>query len=185
MDRENLRDLFPMGAFLPTFSLPSASGGAVGNEYLIGGKFGLVVFSCNHCPYVKKSEGELLSIVKEFGSMGLKIVAINSNDALQYPEDSFEEMMKVAKRLPFPYLYDESQEVAKAFDAACTPECYLFDHMEKLVYHGSVVHAPGSSVDANSHPLRKALLQGFSGENISPENVRAIGCSIKWKKGKS
>lgn len=129
MERETSSGSFPLGSRLPSFELLNTDGKRVGSDYLKGAKAGLVAFLCNHCPYVKGSEEMLISIVKRFQADGLKTLTINSNDAGKYPEDSYEKMKEKAAvlSLPYPYLHDESQGVARAFDAACTPEFYLFD----------------------------------------------------------
>lgn len=183
MERDNASGKFPLGSSLPSFSLPNVDGTTIDDSYLRAGKAALVVFSCNHCPYVKGSDQLLIETSIKFASAGLKVVAINSNDAAKYPEDSFERMKEKAERLslPFPYLYDESQEVARLFDAACTPECYLFDSSQKLVFHGAICESPKDSGASRANFISKAIGQLTAGETIKPAFIHPIGCSIKWK----
>jgi peroxiredoxin len=125
----------------------------------------------------------LISIVKRFQGEGLKTLAINSNDAVKYPEDSYEKMREkaVAHSLPYPYLHDESQEVALLFDAACTPEFYLFDHEGKLVYHGTINVSPRDPSRVTKDYLSKAIESVLEGRTPEPQFVHPLGCSIKWK----
>lgn len=183
MERDTSSDKFPLGSKLPHFHLPNVDGRHIGNEYLRGAKAALVVFTCNHCPYVKGSEAELLLVAKEYEKSGLKTVAINSNDAAKYPEDSFEKMKENAKNmgLPYPYLYDESQQVARLFDAACTPECYLFDAGHTLIFHGTINDNLQNASLAKNHYLAEAVKQALEGQKPEPAFVHPIGCSIKWK----
>jgi peroxiredoxin len=183
MQRETPSSALPFGASLPAFSLPSTTGATIGSDYLAGAKAALVVFSCNHCPYVRGSDEMLLGIIKAFQPQGLKAVIISSNDATQYPEDSFEKMQAkaTAAGFPCPYLYDESQSVARAFDAQCTPECYLFDSSGKLAYHGTVNDNPRDKTKASKDFLSTAISQVLSGAPASPNYVHPVGCSIKWK----
>jgi len=185
MQRETPSPRLPLGSAMPAFSLPSTAGTTVRNADLAGAKAALVVFSCNHCPYVKGSEEMLLSIIRAFEPKGLKAVIISSNDAVQYPEDSFEKMKSkaAAASFPCPYLYDESQTVARAFDAQCTPECYLFDGSGKLAYHGTINDNPKDKAKASKDFLSSAISQVLSGQLASPNYVHPVGCSIKWKLG--
>lgn len=185
MQRETPSSRLPLGSNLPTFSLPSTTDTIVGSAQLLGGKAALVVFSCNHCPYVRGSDEMLLSIIKAFQPKGLNAVIISSNDAAQYPEDSFEKMKikAAAANFPCPYLYDESQSVARAFDAQCTPECYLFDASGKLAYHGTINDNPKDKTKASQDFLSTAISQVISGAPANPNYVHPVGCSIKWKLG--
>lgn len=183
MQRESSSVRFALGSSLPKFSLPNALGGTIDQSYLSGGKAALVAFVCNHCPYVKGSEEMLIGIVRRFEQQGLKTVAISSNDALQYPDDSFEQMKAKASQmdLPYPYLYDESQAVAKSFDAACTPEFYLFDRAGVLVYHGAISDSPRDPKKVTKDYLSEAIAAALDGKIPSPQFVHPLGCSIKWK----
>src|SRR6185312_6595678 len=144
MQRETPSQKLPFGSPIPAFSLPNVDGSTISSDYFKGANAALIVFSCNHCPYVKGTDEMLLAAIRHFEPKGLKTVIISSNDAAQYPEDSFDNMKLKAKSFDFPcpYLYDEKQEVARAFDAACTPECYLFDGHGKLAYHGTINDNP-------------------------------------------
>jgi peroxiredoxin len=183
MQREIASDAFPLGSTLPKFSLPATDGRSIGSDYLTGAKGALVVFTCNHCPYVKGSEALLIETVRRFEAKGLRAVAISANDPVQYPEDSFENMKAKAKSLalPFPYLFDESQQTAKAFDAACTPECYLFDARSKLVFHGAITDNPKDPGAKRRNFLAEAVEQLLSAKPVQPGFVHPLGCSIKWK----
>ena len=183
MERDTMSSAFPLGSPLPAFELLNVDGQRLGSDYLKGAKVGLVAFLCNHCPYVKGSEDMLISIVKRFQGDGLKTLVINSNDAVTYPEDSFEKMQHKAATfaLPYPYLYDESQEVARSFDAACTPEFYLFDRDGKLAYHGTINDSPRDPSRVTKDYLSKAIESVLEGENPEPQFVHPLGCSIKWK----
>jgi hypothetical protein len=187
MERIDGSKQFPIGSFLPHFSLTQATPlgselSVIDDTYLRGGDAALVVFTCNHCPYVKGSQQGLLTAIEPYlPSNRLRVVAISANDAARYPEDSFDAMRANASIYPFPYLYDESQEVAKLFDAACTPEVYLFDSAGVLVYHGGIVDTPREPSRVTVNYLGAALKQVFAGEMVDPSFVRSIGCSIKWR----
>lgn len=150
-----------------------------------GEKGTLVMFICNHCPYVKHVMHELVQLGRDFIENGVGFVAINSNDVENYPEDSPEKMKIFAKEqdFPFPYLFDESQEVAKAYDAVCTPDFDLFDANGKCVYRGRLDGSrPGNDVPVTGSDMRKALHQLLNGETIPVEQQPSMGCNIKWKK---
>jgi peroxiredoxin len=183
MQRDHASDGFPIGSAMPAFSLKNVDGKQISNDYFNGAKAAMVVFSCNHCPYVKGSDEMLISIVRKFEREGLKTVAISSNDAVKYPEDSFDNMKVKAQtmHLPFPYLYDESQEIARKFDAACTPEVYLFDAAHKLAYHGTINNSPRNPAEASVDFLSQAITQVLEGQKADPPFIHPIGCSIKWK----
>lgn len=183
MERTSDSAAFSVGSPLPTFELLNVDGTKVGSHFLQGAKAYLVGFLCNHCPYVKGSEEMLIRIVRRFQPDGLKVVTISSNDAAQYPEDSFEKMQEKAQamKLPYPYLYDESQAVAKMFDAACTPEFYLFDRNRELVYHGTINDTPRNPSTVTKDYLSDAIIAALEGRTPEPQFVHPIGCSIKWK----
>ena len=183
MKREISSDKFPMGTQLPQFSLKGVRGSSFDSGSTPIDKGLLIVFTCNHCPYVKGSEAELMQVARRYGTEGLKTVTINSNDPIKYPEDNFEKMEERAKNLglPYPYLFDATQEVARLFDAACTPESYLFDKNRTLVYHGAINDNPKDSGAAKQFHLRQAVEQLLSGKAVNPAFVHPFGCSIKWR----
>jgi len=184
MQRESLSQIFPLGTPLPDFILSATDGSSVSSkDFFSGASAALVVFVCNHCPYVKGSDHEFVEIAKQFGNQGLRIVAISSNDAVAYPEDSFQKMGEKAQMLslPFPYLYDESQKVARLFDAQCTPECYLFNSDLTLVYHGAINDSPRDSSRVTRHFLRDAVEQLLKEGSTVLGFSHPTGCSIKWK----
>ncbi len=142
----------------------------------------VVVFSCNHCPYVQAYEDRIKQIQKDFAGE-LQVVAINSNDEVKYPDDSFEEMKKRAalREFNFPYLRDADQSVAKAFGATHTPEVFLFDSEQQLVFHGKVDDNWQDEKSVRSKYLRNAIDELFAGKTISVPETFTIGCTIKWK----
>jgi len=146
----------------------------------------LVMFICNHCPYVKKIKSGLVDYAKDYMPRGVAIVAISSNDVEGYPEDSPERMKLDAAQhgYPFPYLFDEVQQVAKAYKAACTPDIYLFDSKRRLVYRGQFDDSrPKNDRPVTGMDLRKATDRLLAGQTVSEEQIPSIGCNIKWKKG--
>ena len=142
----------------------------------------VVIFSCNHCPYVRAYEDRIIKIQNDYKDK-IAVVAINANDSDNYPEDSFENMQKRAdeKHFNFPYLWDKDQSVAKAYDAAHTPEIFLFDKERKLVFHGKIDDNWREPENVKQTYLRNALDELFSGEQISVPETFSIGCTIKWK----
>ncbi|MFN4896241.1 MAG: thioredoxin family protein [Pseudomonadota bacterium] len=183
MERASESATFALGSKLPSFELANVDGSTVGTSYFKGAKACLVAFLCNHCPYVKGSEEMLIEIVKRYQPEGLKTVTISSNDAVQYPDDSFEKMKDKARvmNLPYPYLYDESQQVAKMFDAACTPEFYLFDRDHTLVFHGTINDSPRDPSKVRKDYLSEAIVSVLEGRKPEPQFVHPLGCSIKWR----
>ena len=182
--------MISLGTVAPAFELTDVvSGKAVGRDDVADDKPGLLVmFICVHCPYVKHVEAELARIGRDYeGKLG--IVAISSNDVAEYPEDSPAEMKAQAKRLDFrfPYLYDETQEVARAYDAACTPDLYLFDRDLKLVYHGQLDESRprrgdfGNDIPVSGKDLRAAIDAVLRGKRPDTNQRTSIGCNIKWK----
>lgn len=183
MKRESASEKFGIGSALPEFELPNAVGNRSGSDYLCSGSTALVVFTCNHCPYVIGSEDVLLKSVREFEAKGLRTVFICSNDAATYPDDSFENMKAKAesKDFNFPYLHDEEQKVAPLFDAQCTPELFLFGSDHKLVFHGTVSNNNKDASQASENHIQQALEQLVSIGECNPSFVHPFGCSIKWK----
>lgn len=175
----------PLGFEAPDFNLPDMiSGRQLGFADIKGEKGTLVMFICNHCPYVKHVVHELVRLANDYRPQGIGFVAINSNDALKYPEDSPEKMKYFAaeNRFPFPYLYDETQEVAKAYDAVCTPDFDLFDANDRCVYRGRLDGArPGNDVPVTGEDMRLAINQLLAGLPIPADQPPSMGCNIKWK----
>ena len=146
----------------------------------------LVVFICNHCPYVVHIRDSFIDFSNEYQSKGLGIIAISSNDILSYPDDSPEKMRDDALKYayPFPYLFDENQEVAKAYRAACTPDFFLYDKERSLVYRGQYDSSrPKNSIPVTGEDLRDATENLIKGEKITAEQSPSMGCNIKWKNG--
>jgi peroxiredoxin len=144
----------------------------------------IVIFSCNHCPYVQAYEGRIIKIQNDYGPKGVAVVAINSNDDVNYPDDSFDNMKKrsVEENFNFPYLRDEDQSVARAYDATHTPEIFLFDIERKLAFHGKIDDNWQEPDKVQNHYLRDALNELLEGKEISVPETFTIGCTIKWKK---
>jgi peroxiredoxin len=176
--------MLELGTTAPDFALRDVVTGKTVRRDDFRGQAGLLVmFICTHCPYVKHIEKGLAELGSDYaGKLG--IVAISSNDAQNYPDDSPEGLKKQAQRLgfTFPYFYDETQAVARAYDAACTPDIYLFDKDFKLVYRGQFDGArPGNTVAVTGQDLRAALDAVLRGEKPNAEQKASIGCNIKWK----
>ena len=169
---------------IPDFNLLSIDGKKYSLNSFKDRKALIIIFSCNHCPYVQVYENRIMAIQKDYEEKGVAVVAINSNDAVQYPEDSFEEMRKQAasKKFNFIYLRDEDQSVAKSFDASHTPEIFLFNGERKLVYHGKIDDNWQEEQKVNAKYLRAALDEVLSGKEISVPETYSIGCTIKWKR---
>lgn len=181
--------MLPLGTILPTFNLPAPAGpeGRLGAKIASGEVMGtkglLVIFMCNHCPYVKHIAKPMSDLTKEFLAAGIGCAGINCNDATRYPEDSPAKMVAEGKLQDyrFPYLFDQDQSVARAFDAACTPEFYLFDRNQRLVYRGQFDESrPGNGVPVTGKDLREAGMALIAGRAISDEQKPSIGCNIKW-----
>lgn len=183
MERVEPGERYTLGSAMPEFSLPGTDGNTYTQEYFSNASVSVVVFTCNHCPYVKGSDQELLSLLHDYQEKGVKAVLISSNDTVQYPDDSFEHMKQKAKELEFPapYCFDESQEVARAFDAQCTPECFVFDDTGTYVFHGSINDSPRDPAGVRTHVLKEALDSLLQGKKPEPAWTPARGCSIKWK----
>lgn len=175
----------PLGTQAPDFTLPdTVSGKQLSLSELKGEKGTLIMFICNHCPFVIHINEELVRLGKDYRNKGIKMVAINSNDVENYPDDSPEKMTLVARKLgyPFPYLYDETQEVAKAYDAACTPDFFLYDSKLKLVYRGQLDDSrPGNEIPVTGKDLRKAMDLLILRKPIDANQRPSLGCNIKWK----
>lgn len=176
----------PLETIAPDFNLPDTVSGKVFSLNDLKGTAGTaIIFICNHCPYVKLLNTELVKVAHDYQPRGISFVAISSNDVLQYPDDGPEQMKMKAKQLgyPFTYLYDESQEIARAYDAACTPDFFVYDKALRLKYRGQFDDArPGNNVAVTGKDIRKALDSIAIGEFPSPNQKPSIGCNIKWKK---
>lgn len=172
-----------IGSTLPEFNLPGVDGAYHSNYKYLDKKFLLIIFSCNHCPYVRAYEKRIMDLQNDYAEKGLQIIAISSNDAVNYPEDSFEEMKKRSRELGFnfPYLYDETQEVAGKFGATHTPQLFLFDENRKLVYTGKIDDNWKEPEKVKVQYLRDALNELLEGKQVSVPETFAIGCTIKWK----
>jgi len=179
--------MLPLGTAAPSFALPdTVRVRTVTLADFASAPALLVAFLCNHCPFVRHILEGLLAFAREFGPRGIAIVAISSNDVGDYPEDAPEEMRHLAtlKGFPFPYLYDESQEAAKAYQAVCTPDFFLFDRDRRLVYRGQFdASRPGNRIPVTGTDLRAAAEALLAGRAIPAEQAPSVGCSIKWKAG--
>mgnify|MGYP002619638354 CR=1 FL=1 len=175
--------MLALGTEAPDFSLTDANTGETVSRDDFRGKAGLLVaFICNHCPYVKHIKSELIAIGTEYGHQGVGVVAISPNDVENYPDDSPDKM--ALEGYPFPYLYDESQEVAKAYQAACTPDFFLFDPDFKLVYRGQMDGArPKNDEPITGADLRAALDAVLAGQAPAEAQTPSLGCNIKWIPG--
>ena len=171
-----------LGSPAPDFSLKGVDGRMYSLASFGDKKILVVIFSCNHCPYVQGWEGRLSQIQSDYGLKAVQLVAINSNETKNYPEDSFEKMVLRAQeqKFPFVYLRDEDQSVAKAYDAACTPEVYVFDDGRKLQYHGRVDDNYQNPQAVKAHDLRNALDDLLAHRSVRTPLAPAMGCSIKW-----
>ena len=169
----------------PDFSLPAVDGRTV-NRSEFAGKPLLVMFICNHCPYVKHLRDHLADTCKDYQEKGMAIVGISSNDVTTHPDDSPEKMAEEAKEAgySFPYLFDEAREVAKAYKAACTPDFFLYNRNHKLVYRGQYDDSrPDSGIPLTGTDLRAAMDAVLAGQAVASEQKPSIGCNIKWKSG--
>ena len=176
--------MLELGTRAPQFALPDPDGRI--HVLTPGASAYVVMFICNHCPFVIHVREELARFGNEYGNKGVQIVAINSNNVEAYPADSPENMKKTAAEwgLTFPYVFDEDQSVAKAYRAACTPDLYVFDGEQRLVYRGQLDNSrPSNGKPVDGRDLRAALDAVLSGRHVSHEQHPSIGCNIKWKTG--
>lgn len=174
----------PVGTSAPDFSLPGVDGETWSLERFEEAKALVVVFTCNHCPYAQATEDRLVAIQREYRDKGVRLVAINPNDSVAYPDDNFDAMRVRAEErgFNFPYLQDETQEVAKAYDAVCTPDPYVFDRERRLTYAGRVDDNWKEEDLVTSQDLRKAIEATLEGKELDFVPIPSMGCSIKWKK---
>ena len=176
-----------LGSKAPQFKLPIVTGGFVDlASYTRYSKGTVIAFVCNHCPYVKLINEQLVEIANKYLQQGISFLAISSNDVEKYPDDSPEKMVEVAREesYPFPYLYDETQEVAKSYKAACTPDLYLYDENLELVYRGQFDDSrPGNGKATTGKDLQAAIDGLLAGKVPIKQQIPSIGCNIKWKPG--
>jgi peroxiredoxin len=175
----------PLGMPAPDFTLPdTGSGRDVSLAELRSDKATVIMFICNHCPFVKHVQHELAQLGRDYQPQGVAFAAINSNDVASYPADAPDKMQALAKTLgfTFPYLYDETQAVARAYQAACTPDIFIYDGDLKLAYRGQLDDArPGNGVPVTGRDVRQALDALLAGRPVNPDQRPSIGCNIKWK----
>ena len=178
--------MLPLGTAAPDFKLPDTNGKTVSLADFKDKPALLVIFMCNHCPYVKHIRAGLAQLARDYLPRGAAIVGINANDVANHPDDSPAKMAQEVKSAGyvFPYLYDESQAVAKAYRAACTPDIFLFDKNRKLVYRGQFDDSrPGNGIPSTGKDLRAALDAVLTGKPVPADQKASIGCNIKWKSG--
>jgi peroxiredoxin len=167
----------------PDFQLKGVDGRIYKLSDYKGKKAVVVIFSCNHCPYVKAYEDRMIALAREYAPKGVQFLVINSNDPTKYPEDSFDNMVKRAqeKGYPFPYLHDETQQIARAYGAQRTPEVFLFDSATKLRYHGTIDDNPQDPAKVTKRYLKDALDAVLAGREPDLKETQPVGCTIKWK----
>jgi peroxiredoxin len=177
--------MLPLGTQAPSFLLlDTVSEQKLSLDQIHGKKGTVVMFICNHCPFVKHVFVGIVDLANDYSDKGVSFVAISSNDVENYPDDAPDLMTKLAaeKKFPFPYLYDETQEVARAYDAACTPDFYIFDKDKSLVYRGQLDDSrPENGIPVSGRDIRSALDAICNGKKISETQKPSIGCNIKWK----
>lgn len=179
--------MLPLGTQAPAFALPDAKDAKVSLSDFADAPAVLVVFMCNHCPYVKHVAEGLAQLAEHYQRRGVAVIGINANDADAFPDDAPAKMAEEVKKrgYTFPYLYDATQCVAKAYHAACTPDFYVFDKDRKLVYRGQMDSSrPGNNVPVTGEDLRAALDAVLEGKPVSANQRPSLGCNIKWKPGK-
>lgn len=176
--------IIPLGYKAPEFKLPNTNGQSLSFQDIKGEKGTVVMFICNHCPFVVHVIDQIVNIAKEYQELGIGFVAINSNDVVNYPADSPEKMKEFHKQyeMSFPYLFDESQEVAKAYSAACTPDFSVYNSTDLCVYRGQLDGSrPGNEVLSDGKDLRKVLDYILEDKKIDFDQTPSLGCNIKWK----
>ena len=178
-------NMLPLGTKAPDFSLVDTKDDQIKSLNELKGDIGtLIMFICNHCPFVIHVNAQLVQLANDYKEKGIECIAISSNDVLNYPQDGPDKMKVHAKtnHYPFPYLYDETQAIAKAYDAACTPDFFLFNKDLKLVYAGQLDSSrPGNGVPVTGKDLRAAMDALISNSVINPNQKPSMGCNIKWK----
>jgi peroxiredoxin len=184
---ETLSTMLPLGTIAPEFGLHDPHGRLVLSDQFKGAPALLVAFICNHCPYVKNIRSAFANLASEYQARGVAVVAISSNDADAYPDDGPDKMAEEIQLAgyTFPYLYDQTQSVAKAYRAACTPDFFLFDKDHRLAYRGQFDDSrPNNGRPATGADMRAALDALLAGRPVSSEQKPSVGCNIKWKKEK-
>lgn len=178
--------MLPLGTEAPDFTLPDTQGNSVSLSDFADAKALVVVFMCNHCPFVRHVIEGFVRLVKEYQPEGVAFVGINSNDVDSYPDDRPEKMIQFAreKGITFPYLFDATQDAAKRYHAACTPDFFVFDEDRKLIYRGQMDDSrPGGAIPVTGADLRAVLEAVLEGEPVPEEQRPSMGCNIKWKAG--
>ncbi len=178
--------MLALGTLAPDFSLPDTAGNTVSLADFEKSPALLVIFMCNHCPFVKHMLGDLVELARDYQARGVAVVGVNSNDVANYRDDSPDMMAELARRsgFTFPYLYDETQEIAKTYSAACTPDFFLFDGERLLVYRGQMDDSrPGNGIPVTGANLTAAIDAVVEGMPVAQEQEPSIGCNIKWKQG--
>ncbi len=173
----------PLGSAAQEFSLRGVDGQEYSLDSFRDKCVLVIIFMCNHCPYVKAVLPRLNDLHNQLGGRGMQLVGINSNDAERYPDDSFDNMKKTAreKKISYPYLFDRTQETAKAYDAVCTPDIYLYGEERTLLYRGRIDDNWEQAEKVTQQDLRAAIESALQGKEISNEQIPSMGCSIKWK----
>lgn len=178
-------NMLPLGTKAPAFSLPDTiSGKTLTLAQLQSDKATVIMFLCNHCPYVKYVQEQLVALANDYIPRGVAFIAISSNDVVNYPDDAPDKMKETAKKAgySFPYLFDETQDVARAYKAACTPDFYLFDKEMKCAYRGQLDDArPGNGRPLTGADLRVAIDALLNGQKPNAQQKPSMGCNIKWK----
>lgn len=179
--------MLPLGTKAPDFELPDVvSGDTVSLDTFADKQALLVMFICQHCPFVQHVQQEIAQISKDYADKGLGVVAISANNVDEYPDDSPEKLREMAQKLDFnfPMCYDETQEIAKTYTAACTPDFFLFDGDKNLVYRGQLDDSrPGNDKPITGKDLRTAIEKVLAGKEVDPDQKPSMGCNIKWKPG--
>ena len=178
--------MLELGTMMPSFNLPNTDGNCLSSCSLASPLGVLVIFICNHCPYVIHIQKALVEVSNQLIKSGLDVVAINSNDSTRYQDDSQESMRVIATKLkfPFPYLFDQSQSIAKAFHATCTPDCFLFCGLRKLYYRGQFDSSrPGNEIQPSGTDIKYAVRLLLEGASAPETQLPSMGCNIKWREG--
>lgn len=176
-------NMVPLGTIAPTFDLPDAYGKTHSLDSFKNARVLVVIFMCNHCPYVKAVLDRLIDLANHFEGQGAQFVGINPNDPVKYPDDSPEAMRTLIeeKKIPFPYLIDETQETARAYDAVCTPDIYVYGEDRTLAYRGRLDDNWQEPVQVTEESLKLAIESMLTGKTVSDKQIPSMGCSIKWK----